>query len=431
MYNHLLLSLALLMGPTPLQQNSSEVSAATGTDTQEPTADVTPNLWTGFGGGIEAPTQPTFRSDANISRTRRIAAPQMPTSIRQTKAPVGTLVSVRGLEDNHVMGIGLVTGLAGTGDSGSAARQLLKNLLLTRNINVDLQGLSSKNIAVVRVEGVIPAGLRPGQPIDVRASTIGDAISLDGGTLVMTELTDITGRFVYATASGPVTTGGYSAEGDAASVRRNHPTVATLPSGGKVEREVQTSIVSDHGFLFLDLRTAHDSLGNAVRVAEVANAMYPGVAQVSVDGKSVRVRVPADIPHYEYAAFTDSILGREVVAHNVPRIIINERTGLIAMGGDVRLKPGVITHGSLTVTIAESEVAFQPGGESNGETVTAARTDLDVVEEDNPLMFTNGATTLQEVVEVLNILGATPRDMITILQGMAQNGTLLAEIKRM
>lgn len=431
MYNHLLLSLALLMGPTPLQQNGSDVPVTTGTDTQEPTADVTPNLWTGFGGGIEAPTQPTFRSEANVSRTRRITAPALPVSVRAVKAPVRTLVTVRGMEENHVMGIGLVTGLAGTGDSGSAARQLLQNLLLTRNINIDLQGLSSKNIAVVRVEGAIPAGLRPGQPIDVRASTIGDATSLDGGTLVMTELTDISGRFVYATASGPVNTGGFSAAGDAATIRRNHPTVATLPGGGKVEREIQTSLVSDHGYLFLDLRTAHDSMGNAVRVAEVANEMYPGVAQVSIDGKSVRVQVPADIPHYQYAAFSDSILSREVVAQNVARVVINERTGLIAMGGDVRLKPGVITHGSITVTIAETEEVSQPGGESAGDTTSVARTNLNVIEEDNPLIMTNGASTLKEVVEVLNILGATPRDMIMILQGMSQNGTLLAEIKRM
>ncbi|MCL4133403.1 UNVERIFIED_CONTAM: hypothetical protein GTU68_059898 [Idotea baltica] len=335
------------------------------------------------------------------------------------------------MEENHVMGIGLVTGLAGTGDSGNAARQLLKNLLLTRNINLSVEDLTSKNIAVVRVEANLPAGIRPGQSIDVRASTIGDCSSLQGGTLAMTELTDVTGRYVYATAFGPVTAGGFSASGESASVSVNHVNVGTLPGGGKVEREVPTSIVSEHGYLFLDLRTAHDSLGNVVHVTEAANEMYPGVAAASSDGKCVRIRVPADLPESQHAAFAHSILRMEVMSENVARIIINERTGVIVMGGDVRLQPGIITHGSLTVTISESPEVSQPGPLSDGQSAEVGRTNLDVVEEDSALILTKAAGTLQEVVDVLNVLGATPRDMITILQAMSQSGTLLAEIKRM
>lgn len=348
-----------------------------------------------------------------------------------TRTPITSLVTVRGMEENHVMGIGLVTGLAGTGDSGNSARMLLQNLLLTRNINVDQQDLSSKNIAVVRVEATIPAGIRAGQRIDVRASTIGDATSLQGGTLAMTELTDITGRYVYVTASGPVTVGGFSLSGENASATRNHVNVGTLPGGGKIEREVATSIFSEHGFLYLDVRAAHDTLGNVVNITEAINSLYPEVAMPASDGKSIHVKVPMDLPEREYVAFAHSILSREVQAENIARVIINERSGVIVMGGEVRLQPGVITHGNLTVTIAESTETSQPGPFSGGTTRTEGSTDLNVVEDDSALILVPGASTLQEVVDVLNFLGTTPRDMITILQAMSQSGTLLAEIRRM
>jgi len=387
-------------------------------------------LWPAYG-AVEAPSQPRYRSNSRVRRSRRFEPAPIRTDLTATRAPISSLATVRGMEDNHIMGIGLVTGLAGTGDSNEAAKQLLQNLLLTRNINIDVQALTSKNIAVVRVEATIPAGIRPGQRIDVRASTIGDADSLQGGTLAMTELTDITGRYVYATASGPITVGGFSAGGENATATRNHVTVGTMPGGGKVERAVDTSIVSEHGFLYLDLRAAHDSLGNVVHIAEACNEMYEDVAEPSIDGKSVRVRVPADLPVSSHAAFAFSILSREVLSDNIARVIINERSGVIVMGGDVRLQPGIITHGNLTVTVAETPETSQPGPFSGGTTQNLDRTTLTVDEEDNALTFTPSAGTLQEVVDVLNVLGTTPRDMITILQAMSQSGTLLAEIRRM
>lgn len=387
-------------------------------------------VWPGYG-AVEAPSQPRYRSSSRVRKSRRFEPAPFRTDLTATRAPISSLATVRGMEDNHVMGIGLVTGLAGSGDSNEAAKLLLQNLLLTRNINIDVQALTSKNIAVVRVEATIPAGIRPGQRIDVRASTIGDADSLQGGTLAMTELTDITGRYVYATASGPITVGGFSTGGQSASATRNHVTVGTMPGGGKVERAVDTSIVSEHGYLYLDIRAAHDSLGNVVHIAEAINEMYTDVAEPSVDGKSVRVGVPSDLPASSHAAFAFSILSREVLSDNIARVIINERSGVIVMGGDVRLQPGIITHGNLTVTVAETPEASQPGPFSAGTTQTLDRTTLTVDEEDNALTFTPSAGTLQEVVDVLNVLGTTPRDMITILQAMSQSGTLLAEIRRM
>lgn len=382
------------------------------------------------GGEIQAPTQPTGKSSAKYTRGHRFAPKGQPGEMGRIQAPIGGLVAVRGLEENVLTGIGLVDGLAGTGDTGELARQLLQNFLRTQNVNIDLKALSSKNLAVVRVEASLPAGIKPGRRIDVRVSTIGDATSLAGGTLTMTELTDLTGTDVYATAGGPVAVGGFSAQGDAASTTKNHVTVGILSGGGKVEREVPTRIVSDHGYIYLDARLGQDSLGNVVKITEEVNRLYPGSARTQTDGKTVKVRVPADLPESAHVAFLDSILKLEVETDNLARVVINERTGVIVMGGDVRLRPGAIAHGSLVVTIAETQEASQPGPFSLGTTEELDRTDVDVQEENNALVVVPGAVTLQEVVDVLNVLGATPRDMISILSAMSDGGLLVAEIRR-
>jgi flagellar P-ring protein precursor FlgI len=380
---------------------------------------------------VQAPTQPNTVSSAAWTKDQRYAPLGLTRPAGDFGTPISALAAVRGQEDNSVMGIGLVVGLQGTGDSIEAARRLLSNLLLTRNINVDLNTLSSKNIAIVQVEATLPAGVKPGRKLDATVSAIGDAISLQGGVLAFTELTDVSGRTVWATASGPITVGGFLVEGEAAKATKNHTTVGTLPSGAKCEREVPTSVVSEHGWVHLDLRASHDTLGNAVRIAEAVNSAYPGTAEVTVDGKTIKVRVPADLPASGHAAFVDAVLRRTIVADNVARVVINERTGVVVMGGDVRLRPGAIAHGALTVTIAESPVASQPGPQSNGQTVVLPRTDVGVTEQNNALVGVPGATTLQEVVDVLNVLGATPRELISILQAMAQGGLLEAEIRRM
>ena len=382
-------------------------------------------------GGVEAPSQPANTSTSTIARSSRFAPLAGIGHSGKMSVPVGSLVAVRGQEDNTVFGVGLVTGLAGTGDSIEASRQLLANLLLTRNIKVDLQKLSSKNIAVVQVEATLAAGIKPGRRIDVTVSTIGDATSLQGGTLVLTELADITGRTVYATASGPLTVGGFSVEAQGASAKKNQVTVATLPEGGKVEREVPTRIASEHGFIYLDVRAGQESFGNVVRITDVVNALYPKAAEALPDGKTIKVEVPHDLPDSQHVSYLQSILKQEIESENLARVIVNERTGVIVMGGDVRLRPGAIAQGGLTVTIAETPQASQPGPLSNGQTKVLPRSDVKVEEENNALVLVPGAVTLQEVVDVLNVLGTTPRDLISILQAMSQGGLLVAEIRRM
>lgn len=422
----MLLSLLLTFAqdPAPATPPAQEPSAQPTDETIDPV----PVLTTG---AIEAPDQPRGRSHSVVRRSERGPTPSTDGSFGRIRVRVGSLVGVRGREDNVISGLGLVTGLAGTGDSGKLATRMLSNFLLTHNLNVDDATLTPENLAVVHVEAELPAGMKPGQRIDARVSTVGDAESLVGGNLVQTELFDLAGERVYATVSGPITVGGYTLSGEAASATKNHPTVATLPGGAVVQREVPTSVVSEHGFIYLDSRKNHASYGNMVRIAEAIDGLYPGAAQVLSDGRSVRVGVPRDLPESQYVAFLDSLLRQEVETDNLSRVVVNERTGTVVMGGDVRLRPGVISHGSLVVTIAESEQASQPGPLSDGETTTVDRTDLGVLEEDRPLVAVPGATTLEDVVEVLNVLGATPRDLISILGQMSESGMLVAELRRM
>ncbi|MEE2939857.1 MAG: flagellar basal body P-ring protein FlgI [Planctomycetota bacterium] len=381
---------------------------------------------------IQAPAQPTRTSNATFTTLpRRGNTARVGRDFNsRVFSQVRNLVGVRGMEDNDVVGIGVVSGLAGTGDSGLLATQLLANSLLARNINIDPTLLTTANIAVVRVEATIPAGRKPGQKVSVRVSSIGDAESLYGGILELTELTDITGQVVYATASGPVNTDGFTASGAAATATKNHVTVATMPDGATVQREIATSVVSEHGYIFLDSKNGQGTFGNTVRIAEAINALYPDVASVLPDGRTVRMSVLNGVPQDQIVAYLDKALAQEVETDNLARVVINERTGTIVMGGDVRLRPGYIHHGTIVVTVGETAEVSQPGPLSGGETVTLPRTTLDVVESNNPGVLLGGASTLEEVVEVLNVLGATPRDMIAILEAMLDGQLLIADLRR-
>jgi flagellar P-ring protein precursor FlgI len=378
-------------------------------------------------GAVEAPAQPAGRSDATVVRTPRIEPEAAAGHSGPIRVRVGDLADVRGQEENVVQGIGLVTGLAGTGDTASAARQAILNLLRTQNINLSLQDVNSANVAIVLVQATLPAGIKPGRRVDVRAASIYDCESLVGGTLLSCELAEMTGQLVYATASGPISTGAFSADGEGAKAVRNHLTVGTIPLGGKVEREVASRIVSENGFIYLDLRGIEGSFANVLRITDAVNQIYPGAA-TSQDAMTVAVRVPDDLPAASHVAYLSSILEREVVPASFARVVINERTGVIVMGEGVRITRGAITKGNLTLTIAETPEASQPGPLSDGKTEVLPRTSLLLEEEDRALTIVNGAVTLQEVVEVLNVLGVTPRDMIQILQSMAQSGMLHAQI---
>lgn len=377
--------------------------------------------------GIEAPAQPQGRSTSRFMTGERITPRPGRGTEGKVLVRVRDLVAVRGEERNVVQGIGLVVGLGGTGDSGNAARLAILNYLKTQNFNVDVGDVNSKNVALVLVQATLEPSVKAGRPIDLRVSSINDCESLVGGVLLQAELSGMDGRTVYATGSGPITTGALSAAGDGASAVRNHLTVGRVPLGGKVERTIPTQLVSDNGFVYLDLQALKGSFGNAVRIAEAINAIFPGAAAAE-DAMTVAVQIPHDVPEHSHVAFLSAILERELEPEAFARVVVNERTGVIVMGEGVRITRGAITKGNVTVSIAETPEASQPGALSDGETEVLPRTDLLIEEENRALTIVNGAVTLQEVVEVLNVLGVTPRDMIDILQTMTQSGMLHAEV---
>ena len=406
--------------------------AAQPTGTPWPTAEALPAAAPvlqreAFVGGAEAARNVGGQSSAAVVQVPRVNSVLARGTDGALSVRVEDLARVRGQEDNVIHGIGLVTGLAATGDSGLPARQAIANLLMTKNIPIDPSQLATNNVAVVWLDATLPPGVKPGAKIDGRASSIYDAESLVGGNLVWGELTDPTSSRVYAVASGPVSVGGFSASGEGATAVRNHLTVGILPNGVKVEREVPTKLVMDQGYLYLDLKAKTGSFGNAVRIADRINELYPDIA-VPMDGMSVRVAVPGWVTPTEEVRFLSSLLELGVQPEASSRVVINERTGVIVLGEEVRLTRGAITKGNLTVTIAEAPEVSQPAPFSEGETTVVPRTSLLIEEEQRALSIVNGAASLQEVVEVLNVLGVSPRDMIEILQSMAQSGMLHADL---
>ncbi|MEZ6014534.1 MAG: flagellar basal body P-ring protein FlgI [Planctomycetota bacterium] len=382
-------------------------------------------------GSFDAPAQPGRSSSANFRRTTRVGVPGAVDSAGRINAKIRSLVGIRGMEENTVSGFGLVTGLSGTGDSGPLVTQLMANTLLTNNINIAPALLATANIAVVKVDGSIPAGARPGQAFDVRVSSIGDATSLVNGVLDRCVLFDPSGSVAYGTAGGSITVGGYSASGQGATTTKNSVTVGTLASGGKVERYIPTSVVTEHGYIYLDVRNGQFSFGNTTRMTERINQLFPGVAEALPDGRSIRVAVPVGFEEGDYIAYVNMLLELEVPTDNLARVVVNERTGVIVMGGDVRLRPGVIQQSSIILRVAETPEVSQPSAFSQGETTVVPRTDLNVEEGNAPLVQIGGAVTLDQVVNVLNVLGASPRDMIAIMESLVNGGMLVAELRRL
>ncbi len=381
-------------------------------------------LWTN---GVAAPAQPSGSSRATLTTSPRINNQLARGRSSRSMVRVKDLARVRGQEENRVYGIGIVLGLAGTGDSGLASRLALSNLLRTQNINLNIAQITSNNVAVVMVEATLPPGAKPGRLLDARVSSMYDSESLDGGNLVFSELSDALGTTVYAIASGAISTGAISAEGDGASVTRNHLTVGRIPLGAKIERAVPSRLSSEQGVIYLDLLPRSGGFGNSVRVADAVNSFYPGVA-TPMDAMSVQVTPDMALSEGDLVRYVASLLAVQFEPEASARIVINERTGVIVLGEEVRIGRGAITKGNLTVTISETPQVSQPGPLSEGETVVVPRTDINVQEENRALTLVPGAATLAEVVEVLNVLGVTPRDMIQILQSMSASGMLHGEL---
>ncbi len=337
------------------------------------------------------------------------------------------IASFRGTATNPLIGYGLVVGLNGTGDKDKTQFTVstLANLLDNVGIHVDPVQVKVKNVAAVMVTAKLPPFARVGTRIDVQVSSIGDAKSLEGGTLLMTPLRGPDGR-TYAVVQGPISTGGFSAGGQSgSSVQKSHPTVGTISGGATVEQEVP---VRYEDLSHVDVVLKTPDFTTAGKVAAGMNAVLNGPYARAVDAATIKLQVPEGYGHRMVEMFS-RLENMEVQPDTVARVIINERTGTIVMGEHVRISPVAVAHGSLTVQVTERSDVSQPPPLSGGRTVVTPASEIEVKEEKASLALIGGGVTLGQVVQGINAIGATPRDMINILQALKAAGALQAELE--
>ncbi|MEX0840615.1 MAG: flagellar basal body P-ring protein FlgI [Parvibaculum sp.] len=349
----------------------------------------------------------------------------------QASSRIKDIVDVEGIRDNMLVGYGLVVGLNGTGDTLRNApftQQSLIGMLERLGVNTRGTTLKTANVAAVMVSANLPAFAAQGTRIDVTVSALGDATNLQGGVLLVTPLMGADGQ-VYAVAQGSVATGGFAAKGEGASVVRGVPTNARIANGAIVERELEFQL-ADLRALRLSLR--NPDLTTAQRVAAAINA-YLGVGTAAADNPTtVQLTVPAGYAGGVVGLLTD-IEQLRVQPDLAARVVIDEASGVIVMGQDVRVSQVAIAQGNLTISVNETPQVSQPSPFSTqGDTVVVPRTDVEVDEEEGKqLGIIDGSISLKELVDGLNALGVSPRDMITILQAIKSAGALQAEIEVM
>jgi flagellar P-ring protein precursor FlgI len=332
------------------------------------------------------------------------------------------LATVEGVRDNQLVGMGLVVGLQGTGDKGRMANQMMANMTDQFGVVMDPRQLNSKNAAVVTVTCQLSPFLQPGQNTDVLVSAIGDAKSLEGGVLLQTPLKAANGA-IYAVAQGPLTLGGWSDSGAASSIKKNVVTVGRIPNGAIVERGVDMQY-ADNGTVNLLLRRS--DFTTASRVTAAINSKFGNVAH-AVDGRVISVAIP---PSYmnSPSAFVASIEGVQVRPDTVAKVVVNERTGTIVMGGNVTIGNTAVAHGNLMVRVTETPEVSQPGPLSGGTTTTTPRTDVAAQENSPQLVELPTTSTVEDLTKAMNAVGASPRDLIAVLQAMDEAGALHGEL---
>ncbi len=340
---------------------------------------------------------------------------------------VKDIASVKGVRANQLIGYGLVVGLAGSGDKQGTefTVQSLASVLGGMGIGVDANEIQVKNVAAVMVTGELSPFARAGSTLDCTVSSLGDATSLEGGTLVLTALRGADGQ-MYALAQGPVSVGGFNvSSGGGSSAQKNHTTVGRLVGGGTVERELPFAISGATSFQL----TLHEAdFTTALRVAQAINLALGSELASPPDPGTVDVRVPPEQAG-AVVAFLAAVEAVEVERDSVARVVMNERTGTIVMGGHVRLATVAIAHGSLSVTISAVNDVSQPAPFGEGETLPVRNDEIDVAEELASLQVVPAAVTIDELVRGLNAMGVSPRDLIAILQAVKAAGALDAQLE--
>ncbi|MEW5703008.1 MAG: flagellar basal body P-ring protein FlgI [Pseudomonadota bacterium] len=360
-----------------------------------------------------------------------LLASSLPSSPGNAAARIKDIADFQGVRENLLVGYGLVVGLNGTGDSLTNAiftKQSLIGMLERLGINVRDENIKTDNVAAVMVTGTLPPFARHGGRIDVSVSAMGDAESLLGGTLLVTPMLGADGE-IYSVAQGQVAVGGFAAKGDAGSVTKGVPTNGRIPNGGIVEREVDFNMGNLQS---VNLSLRNPDFTTASRIAQVINGHLNTPAARTMDSATVTLQVPEAYAENIVSLITD-IEQLTVDPDQSARVVIDEQSGTIVMGENVRISTVAIAQGNLTIRITETPQVSQPTAFSaTGTTTTVPRTDITVDEDTGKQMAVfSGGVNLQELVNGLNALGLGPRDLITILQTIKAAGALQAEIEVM
>jgi flagellar P-ring protein precursor FlgI len=342
-------------------------------------------------------------------------------------ARIKDIVNIEGVRDNQLVGYGLVVGLAGTGDSlnnSPFTKQSLQAMLERLGVNTAGENMRTANVAAVMVTANLPAFAVQGSRLDVNVAALGDSSSLQGGTLLVTPLLGADGE-VYAIAQGSVTINGFRAEGDAATIVSGVPTTGRISSGGLIEREIGFTLGAQRE---LRLALKNPDLTTSRRIALSINDFIGVPCATPLDGATVHVTLPHNFNGNIVDLLTD--VEQLVIETDQPaKIIIDENSGIIVMGKDVRVSTVAVAQSNLTVTIAETPEVSQPEPFSDGETVVVPRTDLNVDIVNSDLTLVQESVSIQELVDGLNALGISPRDLIAILQAVKASGALQADIE--
>lgn len=346
------------------------------------------------------------------------------------KVRIKDLAQIQGVQVNHLFGYGLVIGLNDSGDSQSTefTVQSITAMLNKMGITVPKDDVTIKNVAAVMVTAELPAFAVAGSRIDISVSSIGDADSLYGGTLLMTPLQGVDGE-IYALAQGPVSIGGFSFSGGGStggsSAVKNVPTTGVIPNGAVVEKEVPSTLVKNRE---IKISLREPDFTSAKRMTETINNLFIDTATAK-NAATVCVVIPNEfIMEEKVVEFISMIENLEMEPDVAAKIIINERTGTIVAGSNVRISLVAVSHGNLNVVIKSNPVISQPNPFSDGTTVSTDDTELEVKEESNPLVLVEDGVSIGEVAKALNALGATPRDLIAIFQAMKKAGAIQAEL---
>ncbi|MGH7683110.1 MAG: flagellar basal body P-ring protein FlgI [Vulcanimicrobiaceae bacterium] len=343
---------------------------------------------------------------------------------------VKDVTRVQGVTSNQLVGYGVVTGLGGTGDSTQVifTSQTIQNILSTFGLSTTTQSVRTRNVAAVMVTALLPPFAHSGDTADVVVSSMGDSTSLQGGTLILTELR-AANNLVYGTAQGPVSVGGFSVNtggaGGANSISVNFTAAGRVPQGAIIARDMQTSLKTDpSGFSYVLTSPDYQT---AARLAQVLNARFGPVA-VALDAETVHVNLPRPYANNQVQFLADA--GELTLnASEIARVVLNERTGTVVMGGDITLAPVAIAHGNLSITITTTNQFVPPGPFTNAPGGNQTNTRIQATESGRKLIYISGAPTLAQVVRALNTIGVSPRDLIAIVQALRQSGSLQADVE--